>query len=65
MTLFATVVALPTELPLGHAQLHRRISTSILLHRDYNRLLFFFFRLEISQLWLILILVPQLPESLP
>ena len=33
MTLFATVVALPTELPLGHAQLHRRISTSILLHR--------------------------------
>ena len=29
--LFATVVALPTELPLGHTQLHRRIPTPILL----------------------------------
>ena len=27
MTLFATVVALSTELPLGHAQLYRRIPT--------------------------------------
>ena len=32
MTLFATVVALPTELPLGHAQLYKCIPTPILLH---------------------------------
>ena len=31
--LFATVVALPTELTLCHAQFHRRIPTPILLHR--------------------------------
>ena len=41
MTLFAAVVALPTELPLGHAQLHRRISNSILLKRYYNKLFLF------------------------
>ena len=34
MILFATVVALPTKLLLGHAQLHRRISSPILLCRD-------------------------------
>ena len=31
--LFTTVVALPTELPLCHAQLHRRISIFFLLNR--------------------------------
>ena len=34
MPLFATVVALPTELPLWNTQLHRRISSPILLYRD-------------------------------
>ena len=32
--LFATVMALPIELPLGHAQLHRRIPTPTLLYRN-------------------------------
>ena len=36
VSLFVTVVALPTELPLCHTQFHRRIPTPILLHRNLN-----------------------------